>query len=103
MSKSAPKATPWHREQIKAAIRMRGVTLSKLATDKGMHESACRQALSRPSPAGEAIISEFLNVSLSELWPDRYAPNGRRYVNRHVRVENRHDNASVHGLNGRVG
>jgi Ner family transcriptional regulator len=100
---SKPKASRdrkvWHPEQIKAAIRMQGATLSKLARDAGLEESACRQALRRPTPSGEQVISAFLNVPLNQLWPERYAPDGRRYATRHVRVENRHEQVGAHGQN----
>jgi Ner family transcriptional regulator len=75
---------------------MRKTTLSKLATDNGLHESVCRQALIRPTPSGELVISAFLDVPLQELWPERYGPDGRRYATRHVRVENKHDRNGAH-------
>jgi len=90
------RAQTWHPEQIKAAVRMRRTTLSKLATDNGLEESACRQALIRPSPSGELVISAFLDVPLQELWPERYGPDGRRYATRHVRVENKHVRDGAH-------
>lgn len=97
MTKPKPaKSKTWHPEQIKAAIRMRQTTLSKLATDNGLDESICRQALIRPTPSGERVISAFLDVSLHELWPDRYGPNGQRYAPRHVRVENKHVRDGAH-------
>jgi Ner family transcriptional regulator len=74
-----------HPELIKAAIRMRGMTLSKLATDNGLHESAVRAALIRPQPEADKVISEFLGVSLHQLWPTRYDEEGHRI--RHVRDE----------------
>lgn len=86
----------WHPEQIKAAVRMQGTTLSKLATDNGQHDSVCRAALIRPCAVGERIISDFLNVSLHELWPARYAPNGQRLAFRHVRDENRAEHPRAH-------
>jgi Ner family transcriptional regulator len=98
MSKpAARKAKTWHPEEIKAAIRMRGTTLSRLAQDNDLEASACRQALRRPSsPAGERVISAFLSIPLQELWPERYGPDGRRYVTRHVRVENKHERDDAH-------
>jgi Ner family transcriptional regulator len=100
MSKQKAQRKGWHPEQIKCAIRMRGTTLGKLATDNGMSESACRQALIRSSPAAEAVISSFLNVPLHQLWPDRYAPNGRRYAALHVRVQDNHERNDSHRLIG---
>jgi Ner family transcriptional regulator len=84
----------WHPEDIGAAVRKKGTTLSKLATDNGRHESLCRAALRRPSPIGEKIISAFLNVPPQQLWPDRYSIGGERLKTRHVRdgsSQNRND------------
>lgn len=68
----------WHREQIKAAVRMTGVTLAALALANGLHEGACRQALLGRHPRAEAAIAERIKVPLWELWPSRWkkAANG---------------------------
>jgi len=89
-----PKA--WHPEDIKAEVRKRGTTLTKLATDHGSHESLCRAALSRPSPAGEQIISAFLNVPPQQLWPTRYGKDGKRLARRHVRDGNTPNRDQTH-------
>lgn len=101
MSKPRAKSDErWHPADIKAAIEKRGANLSQLARGAGLEESACRQALRRPLPSGERVISAFLNVPLHVLWPDRYAPNGKRYVTRHVRVDDKHVRAVAHRLIG---
>lgn len=66
----------WHREQIKAAIRMRGVTLEQLSEDNGLDKRACSLALIRPYWAAEMVIAEFLGVSPRQIWPQRFDPNG---------------------------
>ncbi|GAB4182022.1 MAG: hypothetical protein OHK0024_21220 [Thalassobaculales bacterium] len=73
-----PQSASWHPEQIKAAVRMRGVTLTALAVSRGLPPSACREALVRPRPAGERAIAAFLGVPLHELWPGRWHADGRR-------------------------
>lgn len=67
-----------HPEEIKAAIRMRGVTLGQLSVQWGFSEPAVRNALKRELPAVEARISEFLGISLHDIWPDRYTPENIR-------------------------
>lgn len=62
----------WDRHAIMAEVRRRGSNLRKLALEAGLSESACRKALAVPLPAGEAVIAGFLDVSVQELWPDRY-------------------------------
>ena len=70
----------WHSEDIKAAVRKTGVTLSDLALAAGLTESACRVALKRPHWDAEMAIAERIGVSPRELWPQRYErrPQPRR-------------------------
>lgn len=66
----------WHKEEIKAAIRMSGLTLSALSLMHGYRESAVKKALARPWPAVERIIADHLSVKPQEIWPSRYDANG---------------------------
>ena len=88
----------WHAEDIKAAIRKRGVTVSRLGRMNGLHESACRAALIRSQPRAEKVISEFLGVSLHELWPTRYDANGERRGPRHERDRLSRNRSGSHRL-----
>lgn len=69
-----PAPRKWHRELIKAEVRMRDETLTSLAVKNGLAEDACRDALRTRRPEAEAVISKFISVPANELWPDRY-PN----------------------------
>lgn len=89
----------WHPEDIGAAVRKKGTTLSKLATDNGRHESLCRAAIRRPSPMGEKIIAAFLNVPPQQLWPERYSKKGERLKTRHVRDGDSQNRHGAHGQN----
>lgn len=91
-----PRPTVWHPELIKAAIAMRGSTLTKLAQDNKLDPSAVRAALLRPQPKADKVISKFLGFPLHELWPDRYDESGERI--RHVRDENTHERPAAHRL-----
>lgn len=62
----------WDRHSIKAELARRGFTLTKLAEDNGLYESACRQALDGRSLAGAQVIAKALGLTVQELWPDRY-------------------------------
>ncbi len=84
----------WGPQAIRAAIHMRGMTLTKLAVDNGLSESACRHALNRPLPKADMVISSFLGVSLNELWPDRYDENGALIS--HERDQNSADQSGAH-------
>lgn len=70
------KPKVWHPEDIKAAIRKTGITLTTLGQSRGLGGSTCRVALTRPCPAGEIVIAEYLGVAPKELWPDRYHADG---------------------------
>lgn len=73
----------WHREDIKAAIRKTGVTLSQLALDSGLAECAVRLALINPYyPAADRVISTYLGIHPQELWPHRYDKDGTRTIGR---------------------
>jgi Ner family transcriptional regulator len=62
----------WHPELIKAAVRMRGETLTGLALKNGLPECSCRDALRNHRRDAEEVISAFINVPREELWPERY-------------------------------
>ena len=66
----------WHREQIKAAIRMTGQSLSSLAKAHGYEPSSFYWALKRPWPAVEAIIAHHLDKRPKDIWPSRYDRRG---------------------------
>lgn len=75
------KDNGWRPEDIKAAIRKTGTTLSKLSLQAGLGESTVRQALLFPScPSGEKAIIKCLGLPPHELWPRRYDKNGNRIV-----------------------
>ena len=67
-----------HPEDIKAAVRKRGKTLTQLAREAGLTESACREALIRPMPAGNRAIANFLGCTVHDLWPLWFEEDGRR-------------------------
>ena len=67
----------WHAEDVKAAVRKKGETLSGLARKFHFSDSYLRSALIRPMPRGEAIIARFLGVKPQTIWPQRYDARGR--------------------------
>jgi len=72
-----PKPPDWHAEDIKAAIRKTGVTLTSFALAHGLSESAVRQTLRRPWPRVEALIAGHLKQRPQAIWPSRYDARGR--------------------------
>ncbi|MAI62446.1 MAG: hypothetical protein CBB87_08220 [Micavibrio sp. TMED27] len=61
-----------HPEDIKAAIRKRGVTLTELSVSLGYSEATVRNALIKPMPSVEPLIAKFIGKTLHEIWPDRW-------------------------------
>lgn len=79
----------WHKEDIKVAIRKRGVTMEALSLANGLHVNACTMALIRPSIHAERVITEFLNISPLQLWPQRFEADGRHRDGRRNRDNTR--------------
>lgn len=68
----------WHPEDIKAAIRKKGISLAELARRHGVLPRALPVALTRPHSPGEAAIADYLSVPAHLIWPSRYDRRGRR-------------------------
>jgi Ner family transcriptional regulator len=75
----------WHVEDIKAAIRKTGMTLSDLSLAAGFCEGAAARALLTPWPRMEAAIAARLGRKAHEIWPSRYSPDGRPLAGLHIR------------------
>ncbi len=77
----APKRRPakalsgWHAEDVKAAIRKKGMSLTALSRKHGYSDSYLRGTLIRHRPHGEEIIAQFLDVTPADIWPERYGIN----------------------------
>lgn len=67
----------WHPEDVKAAIRKTGTTLTALALAHGLSESAVRITLLRAWPRVEALIARHLGRRPQEIWPSRYDSLGQ--------------------------
>jgi Ner family transcriptional regulator len=75
----------WHSEDIKAAIRKTGMTLSDLSRAAGFCAGAAKCALLIPWPRMEAAIAARLGREPHEIWPSRYSPDGRPLAGLHIR------------------
>ncbi|GAB2951483.1 helix-turn-helix domain-containing protein [Hafnia psychrotolerans] len=62
----------WHPADIIAALRKKGTTLAATSRNAGLSSSTLANALSRPWPKGELIISKAIGVPPSTIWPSRY-------------------------------
>lgn len=68
----------WHPEDIKAAVRKRGYTLTALGASNGLSRQAMSLVLVRPWAEAEDVIARFLDVPPAKIWPSRYNSNGSR-------------------------
>jgi Ner family transcriptional regulator len=68
----------WHPEEIKAAVRAKGVTLAALGQRAGISRQTMSLALDRPHKNAEAVIADFLQTPAHQIWPSRYHSNGAR-------------------------
>ena len=68
----------WHPEDIKAAVRKKGITLADVARRAGLNGAALRIALVLPRAEAERAIADALGVHPMMIWPSRYHENGNR-------------------------
>lgn len=65
--------TDWHPEDIKAAIRKKGVSMAELARANGYEKPRTfSNVLRAPYPKVQKIIADFLAIPAEEIWPSRY-------------------------------
>lgn len=83
-----------HKEEIKAAIRMKGVSVTGLALKHGYCRSAVSMTLQQPWPAVEKLIADLLEMPPHEIWPDRYPQQTRQHHNDNSVLE---DNTPISG------
>ena len=68
----------WHAEDVKAALRKKFGTIRRTASMWGVTQSTVSNVLydAGRSMRIERFVSEALGVPLSELWPERWHPDG---------------------------
>jgi len=73
-SKTHPAFQDWHRQDVLAAIRKRGISAAELARRNGYSNPATFYNVFKvPYPKVQKIIAEYLGVPANEIWPSRYA------------------------------
>lgn len=76
MSKSQTRSEfeDWHRQDISAEIRKRGISVAELARRNGYNNpTTFYNVFKLPYPKVERIVADFLGVEPQEIWPSRYA------------------------------
>lgn len=70
---SSKKTTQdWDKEDIKAAIRKKGISMSELARANGYKSRTFLNVLRMPYPKVQMIVGDFLGVAPEVIWPSRY-------------------------------
>jgi Ner family transcriptional regulator len=70
----------WHAEDVKAAVRKSGTTISQLSRDNGLAESTLRNVFRSHWPKGERIIAAALGMEPQNIWPTRYSSIAQKDV-----------------------
>lgn len=65
-------AQKWTRQKIKDELLRQNKTLTGIARDAGLYESACRQGFIGASRRGAEAIASALGVPFREMFPDQY-------------------------------
>ncbi|MDP2549155.1 helix-turn-helix transcriptional regulator [Oceanobacter sp. 4_MG-2023] len=72
----------WHRQEVIAAIRMRGISVAELARQNGYkNPTTFYNVFKAPYPKVEKIVAKFLGKQPADIWPSRYQPNPQVYRN----------------------
>ncbi|MBX8800705.1 transcriptional regulator [Ochrobactrum sp. MR28] len=82
----------WTRAKIKDELLRQNKTLTGIARDAGLYESACRQGIIGASRPGAEAIASALGVPFREMFPDQYT------LGRH----DKEDTSSKSRCNGRA-
>lgn len=61
--------TGWHRQEIIAAVRMKGSSIAAIGRGIGLKRPTMSWALISPRIRANRAIADFLGVSMHELWP----------------------------------
>ena len=60
----------WDKHAILAEVKRRGITLTGIARDAGLYDSACRQGLMGGSRPGAQAIADALGTPFEDLFPN---------------------------------
>ena len=77
MPRRQTKVSGWHPEEIKARIRMTGVSVEQLSLAHGYSAGFLRAAFHRRLFEAEQIIAKHISIKPHVLWPDRYDASGK--------------------------
>jgi Ner family transcriptional regulator len=87
----------WDRHSIKAEVERRGMTLTGIAKDAKLYESACRQGLMGVSKPGANAIAKALGIPFETLFAGLYkrGHNSKANVSLKSASESRQNSTNV--------
>jgi Ner family transcriptional regulator len=95
------RSLDWHPEDVKAAVRKTGITLTDLAAKNGLHAKVIINATRRVSAPAQQIIARHLGLAPQTIWPSRYQPDGSPKLRGWPRGRRRNaPNPNNHSQNG---
>ncbi|OCG36553.1 helix-turn-helix domain-containing protein [Gilliamella sp. Gris1-4] len=68
----------WAPSRVVGEIKIRGGSLRALSRASGLQADTLRNALYRHCPKYERIISDYLQVSVEQIWPSRYPAKDKK-------------------------
>ena len=71
-----PVGDDWHPAYLVYQLRLRGLSLRKLARLRGYAPGSATRAIQSPWPKMERIIADALGITPQEIWPSRYHADG---------------------------
>ncbi|HAF6280280.1 TPA: transcriptional regulator [Salmonella enterica] len=66
------KRSNMHREDIKAELKKRRISMAELGRLNGKSIHTVKNALDKPYPYGEQLIADALGLKPEDIWPERY-------------------------------
>lgn len=69
-----------HPEDVKAAVRKTGLSLSELARRNGFSTSSARKCLYFPVPTANRAIADHLGIPVQDIWPEWFDKDGNRRI-----------------------
>jgi len=71
-----PGSHDWHSAYIVYQLRLKGLSLRRLARLNGYAETSGTTAIYRPFPKVERLIADAIGVEPKTIWPSRYNADG---------------------------
>lgn len=97
--RAGKRAKDWHRADVLAALKKRGLSLKEVGERAGyQHADSAYHVLRTAMPRLEFEIGRILGVPPQSIWPSRYddagLPKGWRGIDRTIAVNSGSDNGT---------